>query len=541
MNRSTRQWILVITVLWLAGSYTVNASVTGEVFAVVEQGQRVGLSGIVVSDGFQVVTTDVTGKFNLDPDPRARFIFVSVPSGFAPLEGWYRDLSKDANLEFPLCPIDEASPLVFVQLSDLHFAHNPDEFSQAFYDRQMVVDPKPVLDTLIAEINALSPDFVILTGDIVADANRPSVELVSSWMEYIANEVTKRIRAPFFTCVGNHDIRVREGGASENLYTQYFGPTYYSFNMKGVHFVVLNPHVIEDGKLVYSFSADQVAWLVRDLKQVPSNMPIVVFCHEPTPDWASRPETAAVLALLEEFNVVALITGHWHSNLMLRSYPCLEITSGAVCGSWWEGEAPDGSGFGYRVFRIARGQLDSIWRVIGHTTADFASPARAVVTWHDQLQVKIWGQAQAACWKIDNGPPLPARVTFNGLWTTAHGNLNFSTVPTGFHTLFVEFTMADGSFVSVSRPLYVITPELTLRDMRTHEEVFAGRLVAIPQLEVRAVMGKDISATDGTDTIIISGLPFSVAVKDRIGIMGLYRLHSATLIKPYDLVFFTKY
>ncbi len=77
--------------------------------------------------------------------------------------------------------------------------------------------------------------------------------------------------------------------------------------------------------------------------------------------------------------------------------------------------------------------------------------------------------------------------------------------------------------------------------MKANEDVFAGRVVAVPRLDVRAVLGTDVSASDGTETIIISGFPFPVARKDRIGIMGLYRLHSTTMIKPFDPVFFIKY
>lgn len=540
MNKCMRCWALALVVSWLAIPYTASGGVTGRVFAIIGQDQA-GLPGVVVSDGFQVVTTDADGQFSLEPHPQAAFVFISLPSGFVPVRGWYRALGRDIDFDFPLRPVANTSPLVFVQLSDVHFAFNAEEFSQAFIDRTMIVPPQPVLDALIAEINTLSPDFIILTGDIVADATRPPVGLVTTWMKYIANEIAPRLGAPFFTCVGNHDIRVRDRVAAKRLYEQHFGPTYYSFNVKGVHFIVLDPYMIIEGRLVRSFSAEQVAWLARNLEHVPPNVPVVVFCHEPTSDWAPTPETAAVLTLVEEASITALITGHWHSNLVLRSYPYLEITSGAVSGSWWEGEAPDGSWFGYRVFRMARGQLTSIWREIDRTTVDIASPSRAVVTWHDHLQAAVWGQAQYAEWRIDDGPTFPALVTFNGLWTTAHGNLNFSIVPTGFHTLSVKFVMADGSFVSASRRLYVVNPELTLRDMRAHEDVFAGRLVAIPRLEVQAVGVRFVSATDGTDTIILKDLPFPVARGDWIGIMGLYRLHHPILIRPYDLVFFTKY
>ena len=48
--------------------------------SVVSEGK--GIAGVVVSDGFRCVSTDVQGRFEIEADDDARYVFLSVPSGF---------------------------------------------------------------------------------------------------------------------------------------------------------------------------------------------------------------------------------------------------------------------------------------------------------------------------------------------------------------------------------------------------------------------------------------------------------------------------
>ncbi|MCX6101050.1 MAG: hypothetical protein NTV92_06475 [Candidatus Bipolaricaulota bacterium] len=70
--------------------------------------------------------------------------------------------------------------------------------------------------------------------------------------------------------------------------------------------------------------------------------------------------------------------------------------------------------------------------------------------------------------------------------------------------------------------------------------MFQGKMVGTTALEVRAVMGADISATDGTKTIIVAKFPISVAKGDRVSVVGMYRPTSADPIKAFDLIFSVK-
>ena len=502
------------------------------------------LPGVSVSDGFTVVTTDETGTFTLKTNPKAKFVFISIPSGTQPLDGWYRELTENGNFDFPLKKVTDNSPLVFVQITDTHYATNKDEFKKAFYDRRMKVLPQGVLDSLTKEVNEISPDFVMLTGDIVADAKRPPVELVDKWMKYMADDFATKFDCPLFAVEGNHDI-VRDVEIGKAVYEKYFGPTYYSFNVKGAHFIVLDTMWLSpDGKLTYGpSSAAEVSWLKQDLATVDPLAPVVVFCHEPTPGWADTEENAEVMNILTRAGITALLDGSWHLNFLLHEhYPFYELVTSAVCGSWWEGEATDGSKFGYRIFRINRGRLESIWREIGVHNVELREPQQAVVTWDGTLQAATWGEAKSASWTLDDGPMVNANAYYNGMWTIAYGNLNFSTLSDGYHTLKVEFRMVDGTTISSERSLYVLNPDIDIKELKSHSDVFMGKIVAAPELHVRAIMpGEAISASDGSATIILNKLPFAVQKGDIIGVIGIYRAHSATLIKPYDPIFFTKY
>jgi predicted phosphodiesterase len=499
-----------------------------------------GVADAAVSDGVTVTRTDAGGRFALTIDAGARFVFLSTPSGTRPMRRWYVPVSSGATYAFPLASISQTGPLVFVQLSDLHYAPDAESFEAAFADRRMAFEPAATLDQVVSEANALAPDFVILTGDIVANAKGPELVDVEAWMKFGAQSFAARFASPFFAAVGNHDV-VRDPAINESLYERYFGPTYYSWNVKGTHCVVQNTHQLSaDGKQTYSVSAAQLEWLRQDLALVDPDAEILVFCHEPSPDWAPTAESKALYALLAKERITALLDGHWHTNFVLQEEPFFELTSGAVCGAWWEGPGADGSKFGYRVLQVRRGQLDSIWRNAGENAVVLSRPTEAALAWTDRLTAQVWGAASSATYRWDNGAEVEAFVTSNGLWSTATANLNVTPLAAGFHTLTVTFALTGGATARGERAFLVLAPGVSLADLLAHPQVFQGRIVGISKLEVRAAMGADISVTEGGKTIIVSKFPFVVAKGDFISLVGLFSSTSVSPIKTYDGIFCVK-
>jgi len=99
---------------------------------------------------------------------------------------------------------DAVHPLHVVQISDLHVGKRPGEL-------------EPRLRHVIAEVNALAPDLVVVTGDLVETG-----EVASEAAR--AAEILRGVDAPVLTVMGGHDVgisvaarrRARYGAGWEN-------------------------------------------------------------------------------------------------------------------------------------------------------------------------------------------------------------------------------------------------------------------------------------------------------------------------------------
>ena len=543
-----RRWLgLGVVICLCLGAAVVQArAVEGVVFfddnanAVLDAGDEV-VPQAVVSDGCTIARTDETGSYRLTLDEEAEFIFLSVPSGARIAGSWYVPVTDgDVRADFALTRVDEEGPLVFVQISDIHYAPTPEEFKLGLRDRRMEILPDPILDAIAADIGAFDVDFVLVAGDLVADSKYPEPETVDRWMQMMSDRFTSDYSVPVYTAAGNHDV-IRDEAIGKTIYESHFGPTYYSFNVKGAHCVVLDTQQLVGTKLIYTVDARQLAWLASDLESVDSNTRILVFCHEPTFDWADTEESRALFSLLQEFEITALLNGHWHTNEVLRTEPFFELTSGAACGAWWEGPGPDGTGFGYRVFRLGRGGLDSLWRTAGAERIEVPSPIGAVLLWADRLEASTWGGAESASYRWDDEDPIVLAPSWNGLWSTVSSNVNVSTLDDGYHTLTLSFALDDGRILEEERSYLIVNPDVPLAEIFDHQDTYQGKLIAAPELKVRAIMGSDISAYDETKTIIVSGFPYSVSRNDLIALVGMYHPTSTAPIKVYDDVFYTAF
>src|SRR5262245_66390465 len=87
-------------------------------------------------------------------------------------------------------------------------------------------------------------------------------------------EISARLKVAKICHVpGEHDAGL-DGG---ELFRDVFGPTYYSFDHRGVHFVALD----NVSRARPEVGAEQRAWLARDLARFAKAAPIVVFTHRP--------------------------------------------------------------------------------------------------------------------------------------------------------------------------------------------------------------------------------------------------------------------
>jgi hypothetical protein len=187
----------------------------------------------------------------------------------------------------------------FLQLSDTHWgfegAPNP--------------DAKGTLPKTVRSINALAeePDFIMFTGDLTHTTDNPVErrKRLGEFKKIVGELDVKTLRF----MPGEHDASLDNGKA----FQEFFGPTHYSFDHKGVHFVVVDN--VSDPRA--QIGDEQLAWLAADLKTQPQHKPIVLFTHRPlfdlVPqwDWATR-DGAKAIDLLMPYPNATVFYGHIH-------------------------------------------------------------------------------------------------------------------------------------------------------------------------------------------------------------------------------------
>jgi len=187
----------------------------------------------------------------------------------------------------------------------------------------------------VEDVNALDPqpDFVLFGGDL-AQLGRPD-ELA------LGQQILKDLKAPVRMMVGEHDWYLDLG----DKWKEMFGPDHYSFDHKGVHFVVLNSVVEKDFWTAKGYTPEQRMaivsglddnrqspfevgvpqrdWLKQDLAKIDKKTPIIVFSHSPLyklyKPWNFWTDDAELVqALLKPFQTVTVIHGHTHQLLTNR-------------------------------------------------------------------------------------------------------------------------------------------------------------------------------------------------------------------------------
>jgi Icc protein len=145
----------------------------------------------------------------------------------------------------------------------------------------------------VQDVNALDPqpDFVLFGGDL---AQLGQAEELS-----IGQQILKDLKAPVRMMVGEHDWYFDMG----EKWREMFGAPTYSFDHKGVHFIVLNSVIVEDywtePKMTpmqrmlamaqldnphgrpFTVGEAQRDWLTKDLAKVDKKTPLIVFSHSP--------------------------------------------------------------------------------------------------------------------------------------------------------------------------------------------------------------------------------------------------------------------
>jgi Icc protein len=210
----------------------------------------------------------------------------------------------------------------FAYISDSHITHIKGNKFVRNWDRGLI--------RAVAETNLLDPrpDFVFYGGDIAQLAKPEEIDH--------GLEILSGLRDKTHYVMGEHDYYLDLG----EYWRKQLGPDHYSFDHKGVHFVVLNSILTFDDWMYDKWSSGeermgqmarldnpqgspfmvgeaQRSWLKEDLDKVSKDTPLVVLSHSPLQKihkgwnfWTDDAEQ--VQALLKPFNKVTVLYGHVH-------------------------------------------------------------------------------------------------------------------------------------------------------------------------------------------------------------------------------------
>jgi len=413
-----------------------------------------GIPGVMVSNGYDVVLTDGKGRYRLPAKARGLesfTVFVTKPASYQvpvsadniPQMFYHHEPQGSPQLRFGGLEATGPQPLA------INFPMVRDQYKKHF---KIAVsgDPQPysnnevsfVRDALSNELAARDDlEMLLVEGDVIGDdlGLYPRMKRVLS-----------AAGVPVLAVPGNHDLDADAPTDANSLDTfkREFGPTYYSYDIGDVHFVVLDnmrypctPEVDNaDGKHNFCnnpatapryngvIDQGQMEWLSNDLALVPKSKLIVLNMHIPLVtfvDMASTQHqtdnTQWLYDLLGDRPAVAL-SGHthtlenfrkgeryagWNEALGLGATPIPHIVTGATSGSWWSGDLDEynlpmsiqrlGAPRGYLIFEFFGSDYATTFKAANkpaeeQMSVDFLSPT--FLNWFQAM--KDWYELPAA-------------------------------------------------------------------------------------------------------------------------------------------------
>ena len=364
---------------------------TGTVFGWVSCKGK-GVPGVVVSDGVICTQTNEDGVYSLSSSKGNGYVFISTPSGYvAPTHGILPAIHKmtrqpsatPERIDFELLPDGDQTNHTVLVMGDMHLANRYADIAgfTRFTDD-------------VNAYKAANPGkkiYGLTLGDMTWDIYwAPKSETGNAWgegagvgfKEYLSVANQRLSDIPVYHTIGNHDHSIYYAGDVNTVtdYKENVAPTYYSFNIGNVHYIVLddiqctnsgNPSDSNSGRSFNATTTDtQITWLQRDLSYVPTTTPLVVAIHVPlyNESGSNKMTNASTLInILDDYPEVHVFSGHTHDmyNIDKRATNHIfEHNAGSVCGSWWwtyyctrNGSkicvGQDGSPSGYTVLDVA--------------------------------------------------------------------------------------------------------------------------------------------------------------------------------------------
>ena len=298
--------ILVSFLLYLplCAQFKGTVSVDTNQSGIVDKGDK-PLAGVMVTDGLNVVKTDKKGRFSLPGFEKTRFISITTPTGFETQQFYLSTKENRKSYDFILTESERTKPRKhsFVQITDTEVTGGMGRW---------VTD-------LQQYIHNEKPAFLIHTGDICYE---PGLTIHNQ----VVNAQT--MDCPVYYCIGNHDLV--KGNYGEELYESLYGPTWYSFDIGNVHYVV-TPIDHGDNPTNYT-QKDVYNWLKNDLALIKKDQALILFNHDlftPNDSFVFKADDDHLLDF-RSFNTKAQIYGHMHYNYVRNQNGIYTICTGTL-------------------------------------------------------------------------------------------------------------------------------------------------------------------------------------------------------------------
>lgn len=353
-----------------------------------------GVENVVVSDGAEVTVTNEKGIYQLKSAKKWGYVFISVPSGYevpsvGVLPQFHRALKNSADVveraDFKLEKVDGQDSYKIFMLGDMHLANRTGDLGQF---AQFTSDLTDYMTRHKGE-----KMYALTLGDMTWDLYWYSN---SYYFPQYLNTVNSQIKnLQIFHTMGNHDndFQTRSDYDAAVKYVDQICPTYYSFNIGKVHYVVMDDIDCSsyDGSTsrnyVKSLSAEQLDWLAKDLSHVDKTTPVVVAMHAqvfyPTTSGFKIDHdpvnTQRLFDILDGYTV-RFVTGHTHKLFnvtpdapIVDGHNFREYNSGSVCASWWwSGNltpgihiGTDGTPGGYGIWDVTGTDFQCLYKSTG--------------------------------------------------------------------------------------------------------------------------------------------------------------------------------
>ncbi len=242
----------------------------------------------------------------------------------------------------------------FVQVSDPHLGSTRDgKWNNGFLCSMM----PDVMRCLKRDLARIKPEFILATGDLASQQTRDAT--------FAARDLMDSLGFPYYPMGGNHDFVVQD---SREWFIEAFHAqlpakrTWYSFDHKNLHFVVLDAwwmwsddtlHDVSEKTVAkmqhkhlkgarWALPPEQLAWLDEDLA-AHRGLATIVSCHYPAipiPARRRRPnmEDAGnlenggdIIAIMKRHpQVKAYVSGHVHMHFVETVEGVTHIATGAL-------------------------------------------------------------------------------------------------------------------------------------------------------------------------------------------------------------------